>query len=91
MFGKWRRPSDDATLRIRLKWIMSRPVRTTRPDTPLATILENMCRFNGRVLPVVDEQGKVHGLVTAFDIFQKLLNIGADVPTAGKAPQGPPL
>ena len=91
MFGKWRRPSDDATLRIKLKWIMSRPVRTARPDTPLATVLENMCRFGGRVVPVVDEQGKVQGLVTAFDIFQMLLNIGADVPTAGKAPQGPPL
>ena len=91
MFGKWRRPSDDATLRIKIKWIMSRPVRTARPDTPLATVLENMCRFGGRVLPVVDERGKVHGLVTAFDIFQMLLNTGADVPTAGKAPQGPPL
>jgi CBS domain-containing protein len=91
MFGKWRKPSDDATLQIRLKWIMSRPVRTARPDTPLATVLENMCRFGGRVLPVVDEQGKVHGMVTAFDIFQKLLNLGADVPTAGKSPQGPPL
>jgi len=91
MFGKWRRHSDDATLQIRLKWIMSRPVRTTRPDTPLATILENMCRFSGRVLPVVDEHGEVQGMVTAFDIFQKLLNLGADIPTAGKAPQGPPL
>lgn len=91
ILGKWRRPTDDATLQIRLKWIMSRPVRMARPDTPLATILENMCRFGGRVLPVVDEQGEVHGLVTAFDIFQKLLDVGANVPTAGKAPQGPPL
>jgi len=91
MFAKWRRPSDDATLKIKLKWIMSRPVRTAKPDTPLATILENMCRFDGRVLPVVDEQGKVLGLVTAFDIFQMLLNFGAVCPTAGKAAQGPPL
>jgi len=91
MFARWRRPTDDATLKIKLKWIMSRPVRTAGLDTPLATILENMCRFGGRVLPVVDEQGKVHGLVTAFDIFQMLLNLGADCPTAGKAAQGPPL
>lgn len=91
MFAKWRRPSDDATLQIKLKWIMSRPVRTARPETPLATVLENMCRFGGRALPVVDERGKVQGLVTAFDIFQMLLNSGANVPTAGKAPQGPPL
>jgi CBS domain-containing protein len=91
MFARWRRPTDDATLKIKLKWIMSRPVRTAGLDTPLATILENMCRFGGRALPVVDEQGKVHGLVTAFDIFQMLLNVGADCPTAGKAAQGPPL
>ena len=91
MFAKWRRPSDDATLKIKIKWIMSRPVRTAKPETPLATIMENMCRFGGRALPVVDEQGKVQGLVTAFDIFQMLLNTGADVPTVGKAPQGPPL
>ena len=91
MFAKWRRPSDDATLKIKIKHVMSRPVRTARPETPLATIMENMCRFGGRVLPVVDEQGKVHGLVTAFDIFQMLLNTGADVPTVGKTRQGPPL
>jgi len=91
MFARWRKPSDDATLNIKLKWIMSRPVRTAKPDTPLATMLENMCRFGGRALPVVDEQGKVHGLVTAFDIFQVLLNLGADVPTAGNVAQGPPL
>jgi len=91
IFGKWCRPSDGATLQIKLKWIMSRPVRTARPDTPLSTILENMCRFSGRALPVVDEQGNVQGLVTAFDIFQMLLNAGADVSTVGKASQGPPL
>ncbi len=91
MFAKWRRPSDEATLKIKIKWIMSRPVRTAKPETPLATLMENMCRFGGRVLPVVDEQGKVHGLVTAFDIFQMLLKTGADVPTVGKTPQGPPL
>ncbi|MEA3227008.1 MAG: CBS domain-containing protein, partial [Planctomycetota bacterium] len=31
MFAKWRRPSDDATLKIKIKWIMSRPVRTAKP------------------------------------------------------------
>ena len=91
IFAKWRGPSDDATLHFKIKWIMSRPVRTARPKTPLAAIMENMCRFGGRALPVVDRQGKVLGLVTIFDIFRKLLNTGADVSTAGKSPQGPPL
>jgi len=74
IFAKWHGPGDDATLQIKLKWIMSRPVRTIRPDAPLAAIIDNMCRFGGRGLPVADEQGKVHGLVTVFDIFQTLLN-----------------
>lgn len=91
IFAKWRRPLDDATLKIKTKWIMSRPVRTIRPDTPLATVMENMCRFGGRAVPVVDEQGKVQGLVTVFDVFQKLLKTCEGVSTAGNSPQSPPL
>jgi CBS domain-containing protein len=91
IFGKWRRPLDDATLKIKIKWIMSRPVRTVKPETPLATIMENVCRFGGCAFPVVDDQGKVQGLVTVFDIFQALLRNCANIPTAGKAPQAPPL
>ncbi|UCC98417.1 MAG: CBS domain-containing protein [Phycisphaerales bacterium] len=91
IFAKWRRPLDDATLKIRIKWIMSRPVRTVKPETPLATIMENVCRFGGCALPVVDDQGKVQGLVTVFDVFQILLKACADIPTVGKAPQAPPL
>jgi len=68
-FAKWRRPLDDATLQIRIKWIMSRPVRTVKPETLLAVIMENMCRFGGRCLPVVDQLGKVQGLVTVSDSF----------------------
>jgi len=91
IFAKWRRPLDDATLKIKIKWIMSRPVRTVRPQTPLATLMENVCRFGGRAVPVVDDQGKVQGLVTVFDVFQTLLKTGADISTVGNAPQTPPL
>jgi len=41
-------------------------------------------------LPVVDEQGKVRGLVTVFEIFQTLLKTCADISTAGKTFQAPP-
>jgi CBS-domain-containing membrane protein len=90
-FSKWRRPSDDATLKIKIKWIMSRPVRTVTPETSLAAAMENMCRFGGRAIPVADDQGKVQGIVTVFDIFRTLLSAGADVSTLGKTPQAPPL
>jgi CBS domain-containing protein len=73
IFAKWRRPLDDATLKIRIKWIMSRPVRTIKPETSLVAIMEFMSQFRGRCLAVTDERDNVHGLVTAFDIFQALL------------------
>jgi CBS-domain-containing membrane protein len=91
IFAKWHRPLDDATLRIRIKWIMSRPVRTIKPSTPLEKIMENMCRFGGRCLPVVNEQGKAVGLLTALDIFQTLLNTSEDVSTVGKTAETPVL
>ena len=91
IFAKWRRPLDDATLKIKIKWIMSRPVRTVTPEAPLATIMENVCRFGGHAVPVVDEQGKVQGIVTVFDVFQTLLKTYAGVSTVGNAPPTLPL
>jgi len=72
-FAKWRRPLDDATLQIRVKWIMSKPTYTIGPETSLTSIMENMCQAGRRCLPVVDEHGRVQGLVTALDIFNVLL------------------
>ena len=69
---KWRRPLDDATLKIRVKWIMSTPVNTIHLETPAAEIMENMCHFSQHALPVMDQEGKVAGLVTVFDIFKSL-------------------
>jgi CBS domain-containing protein len=74
IFAKWHRPLDDATLQIRIKWIMSKYVHIIGPDTPLTEIMEHMCQSGIRCLPVVDEQGKVQGLVTVFDIFNVFLN-----------------
>lgn len=87
IFAKWRRPLDDATLQIKIKWIMTRPVRTINPETSLAGIMENMSRSGGRCLPVADEQGKIQGLVTVFEIFKALLNNNS----IGNTPQAPQL
>ena len=87
IFAKWRRPLDDATLKIRIKWIMSRPVRTIKPETSLAAIMEYMSQFRGRCLPVTDEQGNVQGLVTAFDIFQTLLQSNSNACSEGQTDQ----
>ena len=90
MFAKWRRPLDDATLQIRIKWIMSRPVHTIRSDTPVLTIMSHMQQFNVLCLPVVDAQGKVQGAVAEANIFKTLLKLknSANIPaTPGTAAQ----
>jgi len=87
IFAKWRRPLDDATLKIRIKWIMSRPVHTIKPETSLAAIMEHMSQFRGRCLPVMDEEGNVQGLVTAFDIFQALLKSNSNTCSKDEAPR----
>lgn len=89
-FAKWRRPLDDATLQIKIKWIMTRPVKTIKPDTTLAVIMDTMRQFGNRCLPVTDETGKALGLVTVFDIF-KALTKNPNFTTAGNTPQSPPL
>ena len=91
MFAKWRNPMDIATLQIKAKWAMSQPVRTVRPDATLAAIMSAMTEHGGRCMPVVDQQGKVCGLVTAFDVFHAMLSCRPDISTQGQTPQTPPL
>jgi CBS domain-containing protein len=71
-FTKWRRPLDDATLQIRLKWIMSKPVQTIESETPLAAVMEKMCRSEKHCMPVTDKEGKVLGMVTVVDVMKAL-------------------
>ena len=87
IFAKWRRPLDDATLKIRIKWIMSRPVRTIKPEKSLTTIMEHMSQFRERCLPVMDEEDNVRGLVTAFDVFQKLLKSNSNTTETDRTAQ----
>jgi CBS domain-containing protein len=87
MFAKWRRPLDDATLQIKIKWIMSRPARTVNPETPLPTIMERICRCDGYCLPVVDEQGNVQGTITVFDILSVLLRAILTLPPTDRTPE----
>ena len=89
MFTKWRRPQDDATLGVKVKWIMSRPVRTIRPDATLAATIESMRRCGGRCLPVVDAKGAVVGIVTAFDILLRILASDKNIAWKGRPPQAP--
>jgi CBS domain-containing protein len=81
-FEEYRRPLDDASLQIRIKWFMSRPVRTITPDTPLWKVMDTMYRYQIRALPVQDAAGSVIGLITVMEIFHALLQPTAAAPTA---------
>lgn len=76
IFSKWKRELDTATLQIKVRWIMSRPVHTLRPDATLAAVMETMCKHSVRALPVADENG-VYGIVTVYTIFNALTAAGA--------------
>lgn len=88
VFSHWRRPLDDASLQIRIKWFMSRPVHTVGPETTLESVILSMLRHSIRALPVVDENGTLMGIVTVFDIFQALTG---DTALRGKPQQAPPV
>ncbi len=91
MFAKWRTPMDIATLQIKARWVMNRPVRTIRPDASVGAVMHTMMEHGGRCMPVVDETGKVHGVVTVFDIFHALLNLGGQATSAGRVAEPSPL
>ena len=91
IFAKWRRPLDDASLQIRVKWIMSTPVHTVSLFASLDAVVSKMCSFGGRCLPVVNADGKVAGIITVFDVFKVLMNKSANTPVIGEPIQSPPL
>jgi len=65
---------------------MSKHVHAIRPEIPLAAVMENMRQSGRSVLPVTDQQNKVQGLITVFDVFKALLrsepNISVEAKTA---------
>ena len=71
---------------------MSRPVRTIKPETSLETIMENMRQLGVLCLPVVDQQGKVQGLVAEVNIFKALLKLKSspNISTSGEVRQEHP-
>jgi len=75
MFAKWRRPLDLATLQIRIKWIMSKPVITIRNDASLNTAVCQMKTSKINSLAVIDANGKVEGILTNSEIQDLLARL----------------
>ena len=47
--------------------------------------MKNMCRFAVRCLPVVNQRGKVNGLVTSIDVCKTLLKLKDKLNTSAPA------
>jgi CBS domain-containing protein len=91
IFAKWRRPLDDASLQIKVKWIMSTPVHTVTLTATLDEVVSKMSSFGGRCLPVINASGKIAGIVTVFDVFKIFMNNNKNAPVIGETIQSPPL
>jgi predicted transcriptional regulator len=77
-FDKYRRPLDEATLQIKVKWVMSKPVESVERQTTVSAMMEKMCQCGLQVLTVRGQEKGVQGLVTTFDIFSALLKARSD-------------
>lgn len=90
VFAHYRRPQDDATFQIRVKWFVSRPVRAVRPETPLWAAIDILCKYAIRCLVILDSQQRVTGIITVFDIFKQMLSSDGSTLT-GQISQPPPF
>lgn len=68
-----------ATAAVSITQVMSQPVRTVRPDTPLAEAAHLMVSERISGLPVVDTEGHMVGLITEAD-FLRALGVPAQQP-----------
>ncbi len=88
--GKWyfRREAERIlSTPARIRTIMTRGVIVARPNTPIEYVADMMVRNDFSVVPVVDEEGNVIGVVTQFDVLRAYLE-GAK-PERKKLPAAP--
>lgn len=56
---------------MQAKEIMTSPVSTVTPDTPVGQIARLLCEKHISGVPVVDDTGKVVGIVTEIDLIKR--------------------
>jgi CBS domain-containing protein len=71
-FKNFKRPLDQATLKIRVKWIMTSPVETININQPISAAIRKMLTCGIRCLPVIDNENKTCGMINVFDILNAL-------------------
>jgi CBS domain-containing protein len=73
LFARWRRVQDDATLDIKVKWIMSKPARMVSTTTPACAAAARMLQWRVGCLPVADDSGEVKGILTRYELISLLV------------------
>ncbi len=56
---------------LHVRDVMARAVSAVTPDTPLAEVVERLVRGDVKALPVVDERGRVAGIITGGDLLSR--------------------
>jgi len=56
---------------VRVEEVMTRMVTTIHPDAPLAEVVEKLLDKDYTALPVVDENGRVVGIISDTDLLQR--------------------
>ena len=69
--------NSDRPLKGKVEDIMSTPVRAARPDTHIARLVPFMADQGLHHLPVVDEDGRLVGMVTQSDVVAALFAVAA--------------
>lgn len=68
-FKNFKRPLDQATLKIKIKWIMTSPVETININQPVSAAIRKMLTCGIRCLPVIDNENRTCGIINVFDIL----------------------
>ncbi|MEK6797410.1 MAG: CBS domain-containing protein [Planctomycetota bacterium] len=72
------RPQDSGTMQRRLHQVMTRNLVTVGPMKSVATAAQTMLNERVSCLPVVDDQGKLIGIVTRRDLVAHLAALTLD-------------
>lgn len=70
--------NSDRPLRGKVEDIMSAPVRAARPDTHVARLVPLMADAGLHHLPVVEDDGRLVGMVTQSDVVAALFTVAAN-------------
>jgi CBS domain-containing protein len=60
---------------VKVTDLMVTDVVTTRPDVPIEVAMRDMLTRKHKILPVVDEEGRLIGIADRFDLLQAIARL----------------